>query len=78
VSPGVRSAISLVVGLLLPPLLVADLAKPIVLLVLAVPYAPAVAVDPASYCTATALCLASLKVRHALKIKPDVIVVVVR
>ena len=77
-STGVRSAISLVVGLLLPPLLVADLAKPIVLLVLAVPYAPAVAVDLASYCAATALCLASLEEQHALKIKPDVIVVVVR
>jgi hypothetical protein len=78
VSTGVRSAISLVVGLLLPPLLVADLTKPVVLLVLAVPYAPAVAVDPAPYCAATALCLASLKIRHALKIKPNVIVVVVR
>jgi hypothetical protein len=63
---------------LLTPLLVADLVKLVVLLVLAVPYALAVAVDPAPYCTATALCLASLKVRHALKIKPNVIVVVVR
>jgi hypothetical protein len=53
-------------------------AKPVVLLVLAVPDGPAVAVDPAFWPTATiALNLAPLKVRHTLKIKPVVIVVVV-
>ena len=77
-STGVCSAISLVVGLLLPPLLVADLAKLVILLMLAVLYALAVAVDPAPYCAATTLCLASLEVRYALKIKPNVIVIVVR
>jgi hypothetical protein len=53
-------------------------AKPVVLLVLAVPDGPAVAVDPAFQLTATiALNLAPLKVRHTLKIKPVVIIVVV-
>jgi hypothetical protein len=53
-------------------------AKPVVLLVLAVPDSPAVAVDPAFWPTATiALKLAPLKVRHTLEIKPVVIVVVV-
>jgi hypothetical protein len=56
----------------------AVLAKLVVLLVLAVPDSPAVAVDPAFWPTATiALKLASLKIRHTLKIKPVVIIVVV-
>jgi hypothetical protein len=46
----VRSAISLIVGLLLSPLLIADLAKLVVLLLCIVLYALAVVVDLASYC----------------------------
>jgi hypothetical protein len=76
-SAGVCSAVSLIASLL-PPSLIAVVAKPVVLLVLAVLDGPAVAVDLAFWPTATiALNLAPLKVRYTLKIKPVVIVVVV-
>ena len=76
-SASVYSAVSLVASLLLLSL-IAVLAKLVVLLVLAVPNGLAVAVDPAFWPTATiTLNLSPLKVRHTLKIKPIVIIVII-
>ena len=76
-SASVCGAVSLIVSVL-PLLLIAVLAKLVVVLVLAVPDSLTVAVDLAFWPTATIpLNLAPLKIQYTLKIKPFVIVVVI-